>query len=300
MPVWIIATIPPDSSAKWNLVITMEASIVPCENTLDLKLEMFHLHERINGVFGVVSKAWVLGQENKSPNIRDLSKREALPNATKWTEPRVQHMFLWLSSLQVTWHEISRPQIHGYDMQCLAMIGRFQFVSGADEKVLRVFQAPRNFVENFANISGTSKETLLTSSVSVQLNVYLKNIWFYSEGILFPLVEMFGIKSYESFILWKVLNGLFSPLKKPLQSLTHEYTFCVFFQLCQDSADLPEGASTPALGLSNKAVFQGKIKKLHRSFVWWFPSKINFASLCSLRKLIHMRVCSLLSHNVTV
>ncbi|XP_031585140.1 elongator complex protein 2 [Oreochromis aureus] len=93
-------------------------------------------------------------------------------------------------SKKVTWHEISRPQIHGYDMQCLAMIGRFQFVSGADEKVLRVFQAPRNFVENFANISGTSKETLLTSS---------------------------------------------------------------------DSASLPEGASTPALGLSNKAVFQGDL-----------------------------------------
>uniref|UniRef100_A0AAQ6IMJ1 Elongator complex protein 2 n=1 Tax=Anabas testudineus TaxID=64144 RepID=A0AAQ6IMJ1_ANATE len=93
-------------------------------------------------------------------------------------------------TLQATWHEISRPQIHGYDMQCLAMVGRFQFVSGADEKVLRVFQAPRNFVENFANISGTSREKLLTST---------------------------------------------------------------------DSANLPEGASTPALGLSNKAVFQGKI-----------------------------------------
>ncbi|XP_028255399.1 elongator complex protein 2 isoform X2 [Parambassis ranga] len=91
------------------------------------------------------------------------------------------------NSRQATWHEISRPQIHGYDMQCLAMVGRFQFVSGADEKVLRVFQAPRNFVENFANISGTSKEMLLTSS---------------------------------------------------------------------DAASLPEGASTPALGLSNKAVFQ--------------------------------------------
>uniref|UniRef100_A0A673CNS1 Elongator complex protein 2 n=1 Tax=Sphaeramia orbicularis TaxID=375764 RepID=A0A673CNS1_9TELE len=93
-------------------------------------------------------------------------------------------------SQQATWHEISRPQIHGYDMQCLATVGRFQFVSGADEKVLRVFQAPRNFVENFANISGTSKEQLLTSS---------------------------------------------------------------------DSANLPEGASTPALGLSNKAVFQGDL-----------------------------------------
>lgn len=74
-----------------------------------------------------------------------------------------------LLTLQETWHEISRPQIHGYDMQCLAMVGRFQFVSGADEKVLRVFQAPRNFVENFANISGTSTAKLLASSVSIKL-----------------------------------------------------------------------------------------------------------------------------------
>lgn len=88
-------------------------------------------------------------------------------------DPRVQICIFPIYShalftLQATWHEISRPQIHGYDMQCLAMVGRFQFVSGADEKVLRVFQAPRNFVENFANISGTSKEKLLTSSVSVK------------------------------------------------------------------------------------------------------------------------------------
>ncbi|CAL8296481.1 unnamed protein product [Lota lota] len=91
---------------------------------------------------------------------------------------------------QTSWHEISRPQIHGYDMQCLATVGRFQFVSGADEKVLRVFRAPRNFVENFANISGASLDKLLASG---------------------------------------------------------------------DAADLPEGASTPALGLSNKAVFQGDL-----------------------------------------
>uniref|UniRef100_A0A674DGM1 Elongator complex protein 2 n=1 Tax=Salmo trutta TaxID=8032 RepID=A0A674DGM1_SALTR len=91
---------------------------------------------------------------------------------------------------QPTWHEISRPQIHGYDMQCLAMVGRFQYVSGADEKVLRVFRAPRNFVENFANISGTPLAKLLASS---------------------------------------------------------------------DTVDQPEGASTPALGLSNKAVFQGDL-----------------------------------------
>uniref|UniRef100_A0A8D0EW84 Elongator complex protein 2 n=1 Tax=Strix occidentalis caurina TaxID=311401 RepID=A0A8D0EW84_STROC len=88
---------------------------------------------------------------------------------------------------EVTWHEIARPQVHGYDMRCLAMIGRFQFVSGADEKVLRVFRAPKNFIENFSNITGIPVEKLCS----------------------------------------------------------------------HQSSDLPEGATVPALGLSNKAVFEG-------------------------------------------
>lgn len=60
----------------------------------------------------------------------------------------------------MTWHEIARPQVHGYDLRCLAMIGRFEFVSGADEKVLRVFRAPKNFIENFSNITGVPMEKL--------------------------------------------------------------------------------------------------------------------------------------------
>ena len=36
---------------------------------------------------------------------------------------------------QVTWHEIARPQIHGYDMKCIACVNRGTYVSGAEEKV---------------------------------------------------------------------------------------------------------------------------------------------------------------------
>lgn len=78
---------------------------------------------------------------------------------------------------QVTWHEIARPQIHGYDLKCLAMINRFQFVSGADEKVLRVFSAPRNFVENFCAITGQSLNRVL-HNVSIPLNVLTKSCYF--------------------------------------------------------------------------------------------------------------------------
>ncbi|ERL86558.1 hypothetical protein D910_03965 [Dendroctonus ponderosae] len=39
------------------------------------------------------------------------------------------------------WAEFGRPQVHGYDMNAVAVIGRFQYASGADEKIVRVFQA---------------------------------------------------------------------------------------------------------------------------------------------------------------
>lgn len=42
-----------------------------------------------------------------------------------------------------TWHEMSRPQIHGYDLNCIDSLGSSQFVSGADEKLMRVFAEPK-------------------------------------------------------------------------------------------------------------------------------------------------------------
>ena len=51
------------------------------------------------------------------------------------------HTIVRLSTVsipQVTWHEIARPQIHGYGVQCLAMTHPFRYISGADEKVCLV------------------------------------------------------------------------------------------------------------------------------------------------------------------
>lgn len=48
------------------------------------------------------------------------------------------------------WHEIARPQVHGHDINCVCMIkgsGNHRFVSGADEKVARVFEAPLSFLK---------------------------------------------------------------------------------------------------------------------------------------------------------
>lgn len=52
-----------------------------------------------------------------------------------------------------SWHEMSRPQIHGYDLNCVDSLGDAQFVSGADEKLLRVFRAPRAVARLLSRLS---------------------------------------------------------------------------------------------------------------------------------------------------
>ncbi|KAK3930472.1 putative elongator complex protein 2 [Frankliniella fusca] len=61
---------------------------------------------------------------------------------------------------KVSWHELARPQVHGYDIQCLAILSRYQYASGAEEKIVRVFKAPGNFIENFQRICGVQESNV--------------------------------------------------------------------------------------------------------------------------------------------
>ncbi|CAE6462544.1 unnamed protein product, partial [Rhizoctonia solani] len=47
-----------------------------------------------------------------------------------------------------TWHELARPQVHGYDLTDAAFVGpgALRLVSSAEEKIARVFDAPKSFV----------------------------------------------------------------------------------------------------------------------------------------------------------
>ena len=55
-----------------------------------------------------------------------------------------------------SWHEFARPQIHGYDLNCLDSIGQSQFISGAEEKLLRVFDEPRPIADLLHTLCGAS------------------------------------------------------------------------------------------------------------------------------------------------
>ena len=41
----------------------------------------------------------------------------------------------WNRDSKSSWHELSRPQVHGYDLHCIAFFDQYGYSSGADEKV---------------------------------------------------------------------------------------------------------------------------------------------------------------------
>lgn len=70
-----------------------------------------------------------------------------------------------------TWHEMGRPQVHGYDIKCISFVHEWQFVSGADEKVLRVFDAPKSCVESLALLTNDASMTSNIDSLPVGANL---------------------------------------------------------------------------------------------------------------------------------
>lgn len=52
------------------------------------------------------------------------------------------------------WYEMARPQIHGYDLNCVDALGESLFVSGADEKLMRVFEKPRAVAKMLRAVAG--------------------------------------------------------------------------------------------------------------------------------------------------
>ncbi|XP_031477273.1 elongator complex protein 2 [Nymphaea colorata] len=71
-----------------------------------------------------------------------------------------------------SWHEIARPQVHGHDINCVTVIqgkGNQRFVSGADEKVARVFSAPLSFLKTLRHASAQMTSYLEDTGEDVQI-----------------------------------------------------------------------------------------------------------------------------------
>lgn len=69
----------------------------------------------------------------------------------------------WRRGEKRSWHEFSRPQIHGYDLNCVSHVTADRFISGADEKLLRVFDKPKavdNLLSKLSGLAGSSSDNL--------------------------------------------------------------------------------------------------------------------------------------------
>ena len=77
-----------------------------------------------------------------------------------------------------SWHELARPQTHGYDMQAVSWLDRTSFVSAADEKILRVFAAPASFLDsaNACRMWQTSHHRRVTHVLA--LSVHSPDQWY--------------------------------------------------------------------------------------------------------------------------
>lgn len=60
----------------------------------------------------------------------------------------------WRRDGKRTWHEFSRCQIHGYNCNVVSCISSYQFASGADEKLLRVFNEPKELADTLHRLCG--------------------------------------------------------------------------------------------------------------------------------------------------
>lgn len=75
------------------------------------------------------------------------------------------------------WHEIARPQVHGHDINCVTIIrgkGNHRFVSGADEKVARVFEAPLSFLKTLNHT--TSQKSSFSDDLPANVQILGANM----------------------------------------------------------------------------------------------------------------------------
>lgn len=104
-------------------------------------------------------KRWLqgIGISGHTQAIKDIawSKRGSYLLSTGSDQTTRLHA-MWNRGSNHSWHEMARPQIHGYDLNCIDSIGHheIQFISGADEKLLRVFDEPSVTAELLHKLSG--------------------------------------------------------------------------------------------------------------------------------------------------
>jgi elongator complex protein 2 len=73
----------------------------------------------------------------------------------------------WKRDGSQSWHEVARPQIHGYDLNAISAMKDWKFVSGADEKVLRIFQTSKATAEIVARLANLTLDIKVSFTTAI-------------------------------------------------------------------------------------------------------------------------------------
>ena len=122
----VAATPATDRSKDREDLALSESKVHPVSDGMDQGSELWEPQPTLSGHFGSVQDiSW-------EPRVGEFLISVSLDQTARLHAPWITE---GVGSSHVTWQEVARPQIHGYDMQCIAMTSSLQYASGADEKV---------------------------------------------------------------------------------------------------------------------------------------------------------------------
>lgn len=134
----------------------------------------------------------------------------------------------WLNEANLdeeTWHEIARPQVHGHDINCLTIIqgkGNHRFVSGAEEKVARVFEAPLSFLRTLNHATSHLHDSSDDLQVDVQVLGANMSALGLSQKPIYVQSKLHFISLSKSFIITQCHTRYWNSLYlRPRTQLSH-------------------------------------------------------------------------------
>ena len=140
-------------NASWESAVAGGGHYAP---VADLSWEPSGGHYLISVSKDQTARVWGQWTEGLHARRRMLAAAAALPRGASGASSRAPALAP-APAPAYSFAEIARPQVHGFDLKCVALLGsrRHCYVSGADdEKVLRVLYAPSTFVDTLRHLSG--------------------------------------------------------------------------------------------------------------------------------------------------
>ncbi|KAG5418996.1 ELP2 [Candida metapsilosis] len=129
-----------DNSNEEYVLATGKTGAIRAYKSVSKEPKYFEETIGITGTVGAITDLrWSIGGEYFMATSLDQTTRLYAP---------------WKRKEVTTWHEIARPQIHGYDMICCDNITKTKFVSGGDEKILRVFELTESVRQHLKALGG--------------------------------------------------------------------------------------------------------------------------------------------------